>query len=84
MPLGKKDPDEIANRHTHTRTVQCNMQFDYSDYSSGRLDFRSQLFLRPIATVSLLETALTNKLQAFSLRVCGMYMCIFGMKNEKF
>ena len=46
---GEKDPDEIVT--THARTVQCDMQFDYSDYSSGRLDFRSQLFLRPIATV---------------------------------
>ena len=47
MPLEKKGPDEIVTRHTHTCTVQCNMQFDYR---SGQLDFRSRLFLRPIAT----------------------------------
>ena len=35
MPLEKKDPDEIVTRHTHTCTVQCNMQFDNR---SGQLE----------------------------------------------
>ena len=31
MPLEKKDQDELPTRHT--RTVQCNVQSHYSDYS---------------------------------------------------
>ena len=40
----------------HNIHVQCNVQSHYSDYSSGRLDFRSQIFLRPIATVCTAQT----------------------------
>ena len=41
----------IVHIHIHVQYRVIIMQFHYSDYSSGRLEFRSQLFLRPIATV---------------------------------